>query len=107
MLRKVLTVDTLVHCISGQTFISWLWVGHYCPPMHEWIAKTVLLPYTMPISGREAFSWSGQVLAGRELRLLQAYQWVGVVWREHVEDGCKSTCVKFGGWKPGYGKFNA
>ena len=30
---------------------------------------------------------------------------------EHVEDGCKSTCVKFGGLKTrqnwGYGKFNS
>ena len=34
--------------------LGWLWVGHCCPPMHEWVEKTVLLPCMAPISSGEA-----------------------------------------------------
>ena len=62
-----------------------------------WVEKTVFLPCTAPISGGKAF----------------IPVWVSICWlsamtitsslmggcdlsRECVEDGCKSTCVKFG-----------
>ena len=81
--------------------LGWLWVGHCCPPTHKWVEKTVLTPCTAPISGREAFIpvWaSGCQLSAMTI----AGSLVGGCGLSHkcVEDGCKSTCVKFGGWKP-------
>ena len=60
--------------------------------------ETVLLPCTAPISGREAFIpvWvSGCRLSAVTIASLL----MGGCGLSHecVEDGCKSTCVEFGG----------
>jgi len=28
--------------LSFGKYISWLWMGHFCPPMHEQAEKTIL-----------------------------------------------------------------
>ena len=80
-------------CIRG-----WLWVGHCCPPMHEQIGKAVLSTCTVPISCREALF---QVWASgcwpRAVTIASLLVGGCGLGHERVEDGCKSTCVKFGG----------
>jgi len=62
------------------------------------VEKTVLLPCTAPISDGEAFIpvWARgcQQSAVNFASLLMGGCGLS---HEHVEDGCKSTCVEFGG----------
>ena len=78
--------------------LGWLWVGHCSPPMHEQVEKTVLSPCTVPISGGEAFIpvWASgcQLIAVTIASTLMSECGLS---HKHVEDGCKSTCVEFGG----------
>jgi len=71
--------------ISGLSFRNTL-VGsgwaNFCPPMHKQAEKTVLSHFTVPISGREAFSPSGRALASQELVTIAS------CWRRAV-DYCK------------------
>ena len=66
--------------------------------MHEWVEKIVLSPWTAPISGGEAFipdlASGCQVSAVTIASTLMGGCGLS---HEHVEDGCKSTCVNFGG----------
>jgi len=80
--------------------------------MHKQVEKTVLLPCTVPISDGEAFipAWaSGCRLSA--VTLASSLMGGCGLSHEHVEDGCKSTCVDFVGLKTqqncGYGKFNS
>ena len=78
---------------------GWLWVGHCCPPMRERVKTTVLSLCTAPISSGEAFFpvW----VSGCQLSTVTiASSLMGESGHERVEDGCKSTCVKFGDCKP-------
>ena len=69
--------------------------------MHKRVEKTVLLPYMAPISDEEAFvpvwasgCWLSAVTIASSLMGGRGLS------HKRVEDGCKSTCVKFGDWKP-------
>jgi len=66
--------------------------------MHKRVEKTVLLPCTAPISDGEAFIqvWlSGCWLSAVTIAsLLMGGRGLS---HERVEDGCKRTCVEFGG----------
>jgi len=67
-------------------------------PMHKRVEKTVLLPCTAPISGGKAFIpvWaSGFQLSA--VTITSTLMGGCGLSHERVEDGCKSTCVKFGG----------
>jgi len=61
------------------------------------LSKTVLLPCTAPISDREAFIpvWASgfQLSAVTIASLLMGGCGLS---HEHVEDGCKSSCMEFG-----------
>jgi len=80
--------------------------------MHKQVEKTVLSPYTAPIFGREAFIpvWANGC---QPSAMTIASSLMGGCRLIHrcVEDGCKSTGVKFRGLKTrqnwGYGKFNS
>ena len=88
--------------VSGLRFGNTLiWVGHCYPHMHEWVEKTVLLPCTVPISGGEAFIpfWVSGCQLSTMTIASSSMDGCGLS-HERVEDGCKSTCMKFGGWKP-------
>ena len=64
--------------------------------MHKQVEKTVFLPCTVPISGGKAFIpvWmSGCWLSAMTIASLLMGR-CGLS-HEHVEDGCKNTCVKF------------
>ena len=80
--------------------LGWLSVSHCCPPMHKRVKKTVLVPCMAPIFGGEAFIpvW---VSVCRLSAVTIASSLMGGcgLSHKHVEDGCKSTCVEFGGWK--------
>ena len=82
----------------GNASVGSEWAGHCCPPMNERGEKTVLLPCTVPISGGEAFIpvW---VSGCRLSAVTIASTLMGGCSLSHkrVEDGCKSTCVKFEG----------
>ena len=77
--------------------------------MHERVEKTVLLPCMVPISGGEAVWASGCQLSAVPI----ANSLIGGCGLSHerVDDGCKSTCVKFVGMKTrqnwGCSKFNS
>jgi len=78
--------------------LGWLCVGHCCPPMHERVEKPVLLPCTAPISGGEAFIpvWASGCRLSAVTIASTLMGGCGLS-HERVEDGCKSTCVEFGG----------
>ena len=84
--------------VQLQKHLGWLWVGHFCPTMHKRAEKTVLSPCTAPILCKEAFfpvwmsgCWTGVMTIARSL--------IGGCGLSHecLEDGCKSTYVKFSG----------
>jgi len=66
--------------------------------MHERVEKTVLLPYMVPISSREAFIpvWVSSFQLSAMTIASSLIGGCGLS-HQHVEDGCKSTCVEFGG----------
>jgi len=76
-------------------------VGHCCPPMHKRVEKTVLLPCTAPISNGKAFIpvWASSCRLSAVTIASSLIGGCGLS-HERVEDGCKSTCVEFGVWKP-------
>ena len=90
-------------CLWASLWIhlGWLWLGHCCPPVHEQVEKTVLLPCMAPISNGEAFIpvWASGCRLSAVTIASSLMGGCGLS-HERVEDGCKSTCVKFGGWKP-------
>jgi len=65
--------------------------------MHEQVEKTVLSPYTVPISGREAFI-PVRASGCRLSAITIASSFIGGcgLSQECVEDGCKSTCELWG-----------
>ena len=66
--------------------------------MSSWVGKTVLSPCMAPTSGREGLFpvWvSG--CQPRAMAIASSLMGGCSLGHEHVEDGCKSTCVKFGG----------
>jgi len=63
-------------------------VGHCCPPMHEWVEKTVFSPCMTPISSGEAFF--SVRLSCNYCKLVNWWVWLS---HERVEGGCKSTCA--------------
>ena len=91
--------------ISGLHFrnalVAWLWVGHCYPLMHERVGKIVLSPCTVPISGGEAFIpvWASVCQLSAVTSSSSLMGGCGLS-HKHVEDGCKSTCVKFGAENP-------
>jgi len=68
--------------------------------MHEQVEKTVLLPCMVPISSGEAFFpvWESGCRLSAMTIANSLMSGCGLS-HEHIEDGCKSTCVKFGGLK--------
>ena len=62
------------------------------------VEKTVLSPCTAPISGGEAFIpvWAS-VCQPSAVTIASLLMGGCGLSRERVEDGCKNTCVKFGG----------
>ena len=72
--------------------------GSCCPPMHERVEKTVLLPCTAPISSGETFIpvWASGCRL-RAMTIARSSMGGCDLSHKHVEDGCKSTCVVFGG----------
>ena len=81
------------------------WVHHLEMP---WLAlgataeKIVLSPCTAPISSGEAFIpvWASCCQLSAMTIASSLVGGCGLS-QKYVEDGCKSTCVKFGGQKPG------
>ena len=79
---------------------AWLSLGSALkmPPMHKRVEITILLPRTVPISDGEAFIpvWASGC---RLSTMFIASSLMGGCGLSHkrVEDGCKSTCVEFGG----------
>ena len=73
-------------------------MGHCCPPMYQRVEKTVLLPCTAPNSDGEAFIpvWASGCRLSAVTITSSLMGGCGLS-QERVEDGCKSTCVEFGG----------
>ena len=69
--------------------------------MHERVEKTVLLPCTVPISGGEAFTpvWASSCQLSAVTIASSLMGGCGLS-HKRIEDGYKSTYVKFGDWKP-------
>jgi len=64
--------------------------------MHKWAEKAVLSP---PISGREAlFPIYTNGCRPRAMTIASSLMGGCGLSQEYVEDGCMSTCVKFGGF---------
>jgi len=72
-------------------------MGHCRPPMHELVEKTDLLPCTAIISGGKAFIPGSCQLSMSALTIVSSLMGGCGLNHKHVEDGCKSICVKFGG----------
>ena len=94
-----LRVQTAWLSLGSILEMPWLALsGPCCPPMHEQVEKTVLLPYKVPISSREAIIpvWASGCRLSAVSIASSLMDGCGLS-HERVEDGCKSTCVKFGG----------
>jgi len=66
--------------------------------MHKWVEKTVLLPCMAPISSGEAFIPVWASVYQLSAVTIASSLMVGCgLSHERVQDGCKSTCVEFGG----------
>ena len=80
-----------------NTLVGSGWATAVLLHMHKQVEKTVLSPYAVPISGGEAVFpvWASRLSAEccDYCKLVNGWVWSN----ECVEDGCKSTCVKFGG----------
>ena len=76
--------------VSGLCFGN-PWVGYCCPPMHKQV--------DLCISNREAFfpAWASSCVLSAMTITSSLMGGCGLS-HECVEDGFKSTCVKFGGW---------
>ena len=93
-------VQTAWPSLGSALEMPWLaLMGHCYPPMHKRVEKTVLSPARCPFPMGKPLSHSGRAGAGWVPWLLPAHGGCGLS-HERVEDGCKSTCAKFGGWKP-------
>ena len=59
-------------------------------------------PCRAPISGSEGYSKSGGAVAGRVVTIVSSLNKMGgcSLSHKHAENGCKCTCLKFGGRKP-------
>ena len=66
--------------------------------MHEQVEETVLSPCRAPISSKEAFIpvWESGCQLSAMIIASTLMGGCGLS-HERVEDGCKSTCVEFGG----------
>jgi len=86
--------------VSGSALeMPWLALsGPLLSSMHERVEKTVLLPCMVPISGGEAFIpvWASSCRLSAMTIANSLIDGCGLS-HERVDDGCKSTCVKFGG----------
>ena len=86
--------------VSGLRFeMPWLALsGPLLSSYAQTIEKTVLLPCMVPISDGEAFIpvWASGYRLGVVTITSSLMGGCGLS-HEHVEDGCKSTCVEFGG----------
>ena len=103
--------------ISGFKFVKhlgWHWVGHFCPPICTNGLKKHSSCLVGPYSCSEAFFpvWTSSCQP-RAVTIASLLMGGCSLRHEHVEDGCKSTCVilaaetltELQNW--GYGKFNA
>ena len=68
--------------------------------MNKWVKKTVLSPCTMPISSGEAFVGVWTSGCRSKAKTISSSLMRACGFSHHLEDGCKSMCVKFRGWKP-------
>ena len=93
--RCTQNVQTAWPCLGSALETPWLAPGEPFLSSYAQIGwKTVLSPYMAPISGREGF------LPGCKPRAVTiAGSLMGGCGLSHrnVENGCKVTCVKFGG----------
>ena len=80
--------------------IGWHWVGRFCPLVYKWSEKIVHSPCWVPIPGSEAFFpvWMSGCFP-RAMTIASSLMGGCGLGHKCIEDGCKGTCVKFGGWK--------
>ena len=86
--------------LSLRNNLVWLWLGHFCLPMWMvWENSLLSLHGAHFLQGNFLIPVWTSSCRPRAVPIASLLMGGCGLSHERVEDGCRSTCVKFGGWK--------